>query len=146
MCRRSDPTPRKGFTLVDLAVVIVILGVLAAFGVPRFITASERSTATEAFSYLSAVRGAQERYHARNGSYASTIANLDVRTAAPRHFVVGDIAAGSTGRLADSWSLTLMRQGSPAAYGAYTVTYTEDGFDRPNSSIANLPTINPMGT
>ena len=29
---------------------------------------------------------------------------------------------------------------------AYTVTFTEDGFDTANSTIAGLPDINPMGT
>ncbi len=42
---------RKGFTLVELAVVIVIIGVLAAFGVPKFLNSVERSKAAEAFAY-----------------------------------------------------------------------------------------------
>ena len=69
MCRKSEVGTRKGFTLVELAVVIVIIGVLAAFGVPRFLKSVERSKAAEAFQYLAAVRAAQERYIAKEGVY-----------------------------------------------------------------------------
>ena len=54
MSRSSVDGARKGFTLVELAVVIVIIGVLAAFGVPQFLKSVERSKAAEAFNYLSA--------------------------------------------------------------------------------------------
>jgi prepilin-type N-terminal cleavage/methylation domain-containing protein len=142
---------RKGFTLVELAVVIVIIGVLAAFGVPRFIKSVERSKAAEAFSYLSAVRSAQERYHAREGTYASTIDQIDIKMSAPKYFTVGTLQAATAtasaydGTLQTSWELTLTRAGASAGYGAYTVIFNEDGYD-PASGITALPDINPMGT
>src|ERR1044072_3326802 len=96
---------RKGFTLVELAVVIIIIGILAAFAVPRFLDSVERSKAGEAFNYLSAVRSAQERYQVRQGTYADDITKLDIQMQEPKYFPVGTPAAGSTGNLVDKCTL-----------------------------------------
>ena len=133
---------RKGFTLVELAVVIIIIGVLAAFAVPRFLDSVERSKAAEAFNFHSAVRAAQERYEVRQGTYADDLSKLDIQMPAPKYFSVGDPAAGSTGSLEDSWTLTLTRTGAAGGYGAYTVTFTDQGYDSANSTIPDK--INPM--
>ena len=133
---------RKGFTLVELAVVIIIIGVLAAFAVPRFLDSVERSKAAEAFNFLAAVRAAQERYQVRQGTYADDIDNLDIQMPSPKYFTVGTPAAGGSGDLEDSWTLTLTRAGAAGGYGAYKVIFTESGFDSDNSDIPAK--INPM--
>jgi len=129
---------KKGFTLVELAVVIVIIGVLAAFGVPRFREAVERSKAGEAYNYLSAVRSAQERYHSRQGAYSSAAANLDINFPAPKYFSIGTLTADEA-----SWDVVLYRTGSSAGYGKYTVHFSETGYET-DSNIP--PSINPMST
>jgi type IV pilus assembly protein PilA len=137
----ADRRRRHGFTLVELSVVVVIVGVLAAFGVPRLLKSVERSKAAEAYSYLSAIRAAQERHQARTGTYANAVADLDVSMATPKYFTVGTPAAGSSGNLQTSWTLALTRSGSSAGYGNYTVVFTQDGFDKASTISAD---INPM--
>jgi type IV pilus assembly protein PilA len=133
---------RKGFTLVELAVVIIIIGVLAAFGVPRFLDSVERSKAAEAFNYMSAVRAAQERYQVRQGTYADDLTKLDIQMPQPKYFSVGVPAAGGTDSLEDSWTLTLTRTGAAGGYGEYKVVFTDQGYDVTNSDIPDK--INPM--
>ena len=139
------PTSRKhaGFTLVELSVVIVIIGILAAFAVPKFRQAVERSKAGEAFNYLSAIRDAQERYHSRQSIYATNLGALDINMPAPKYFNVGTV---NEVVLDTAWSLTLTRSGASGGYGVYTVSFTQDGYDATIGSNVINNEINPMGT
>ena len=49
--------------------VVIIIGVLTAFGVPRLWKSVERSKAAEAFNYCAQVRAPKERYQAREGTF-----------------------------------------------------------------------------
>ena len=122
----------KGFSLVELAVVIVIIGVLAAFGIPRFREAVERSKSGESFNYLSSVRAAQERYHARQAVYAQVKTDLDINFPEPKYFSLWEITCDES-----TWEMTLQRTGKSAGYGAYTVKFTELGY----STDSNIPGI-----
>ena len=133
----------EGFTLAEIAVILVIIAVLAAFAVPKLL-APTRCKATEAFEYLTAVRAAQERCHVRRDIYAQDLGPLKMRLPAPGDFVAGRITAGPTGSLKLSWSLTLTRWSPTAGYSDYTVTFTQEGSEQGASTISDHRDINPM--
>jgi type IV pilus assembly protein PilA len=62
----------KGFTLVELMVVIVIVGILASVAIPKFIDASNKAKASEFPTQLSAVYTGEMAYSAENGTFAAT--------------------------------------------------------------------------
>ena len=53
---------RDGVTLLELMVVVVIVGILAAVGVPQFLQVRERGFAADALYALGEIRASQLRY------------------------------------------------------------------------------------
>lgn len=61
--------PARGFTLAELMIVVVIMGILAAMGSQAFITQMSRSKTTEGLSVARSISGAQEAFRAHNKVY-----------------------------------------------------------------------------
>jgi general secretion pathway protein G len=60
----------KGFTLVEILIVVVILGILAAIVIPQFTNASESAKASSLVSQLQTIRSQFELYQVQhNGNY-----------------------------------------------------------------------------
>ena len=58
---------RKGFTLVELVVVIAILGILAGLAIPRFMSATETARGAKTVADLRTLESAAVMYYAKTG-------------------------------------------------------------------------------
>ena len=76
-------TSQHGFTLIEIMVVVVIIGILGAIVVPQFMSRPDQAKATAARIDIQAISTALEMYRLDNFHYPSTQQGLDALVKRP---------------------------------------------------------------
>ncbi len=75
MSTSLHPQPRlkaKGFTLIEVMIVVAIIGILASVAYPSYTDYVRRGQVTEAFTQLSTLRARMEQYYLDNRNYGTS--------------------------------------------------------------------------
>lgn len=126
---------KKGFTLVEMMVVIVIIGILATIGLTQYTSTREKTLDKEAFSNLKMIRAAQKSYNMDWGNYYpapvsnSNISDSNITTINSKlklflhsgsnrswNYTVNSTGCSQADRYngpARSWNLTIDNDGDP---------------------------------
>ena len=105
----------KAFTLVELLVVVLIIGVLAAIALPQYQKVIERSKSAQAISLIKATAQAIESYRLSNGDYPHTFDVLPINIPWSTHAAV--IGVSQETRANKDWAIEI----EDARYLGYSV-------------------------
>jgi type IV pilus assembly protein PilA len=93
---------QKGFTLIELMIVVAIIGILAAVAIPQYQQYTNKAKQSEAKLMLSAIYTSEQTFNTENGQYTGCLTGAGFTpegysgTTHPGYYTVGFNAAGAT--------------------------------------------------
>jgi prepilin-type N-terminal cleavage/methylation domain-containing protein len=123
---------KKGFTLIELIIVVIVIGILATLAVPQYLKAVERTKGAKARHALGLIGQAEKMYRAEHDTYIACANSAAVSTNLDVYVEMADVSADTDWGYAvtivaapQGFTATATRSAGPN--NAETVTMTESG-------------------
>jgi type IV pilus assembly protein PilA len=90
----SKKKENKGFTMVELLVVFILIGILSAIALPSFLNQAAKAKQSAAKTYIGAINRAQQAYRMENTSFAADVVTLQIGIPTSTNDYTYNLAAG----------------------------------------------------
>ncbi len=99
LLRSRCPQAERGFTLLELLITIVMMGILSAIALPSFLNQKVKAQETEGKTLVGSMNRAQQAHYAVYEAFAQSLADLELGIPGQGRFYDYDVASSADGKL-----------------------------------------------
>ncbi|HID46585.1 MAG TPA: type IV pilin protein [Chromatiaceae bacterium] len=88
---------RRGFTLIELMIVVAVVGILAAIGYPSYVDSVRKARRSDGTAALMNAAQRMEVFYAKNATYTSTLADANIPATSEEGYFNISIPAANAG-------------------------------------------------